>query len=62
MSKNKIKPDLIISGLTSTDDIINLLEKGTTELYSVQSILKILLNAGIPEAGTIFLTEILVER
>ena len=40
-------------------EIIDLLEKGVVELYSVSTILKIFSNAGIPEAGVIFLRETL---
>ena len=59
VNSGNVKPDLIISGLTSPDEIIDLLEKGVVELYSVSTNLKIFSNAGIPEAGVIFLRETL---
>lgn len=31
----KLKPDLMISGNTGIDDLIELFEKGETELYSL---------------------------
>lgn len=37
-----VEPDLEISGLTSTDDIIDLLENGKTELYSAERVASII--------------------
>lgn len=54
-----MKPDLIINGMTSMDDLIDLLEDGKTELYTLQTILDYLMKLGIPEAGNIILTDMI---
>ena len=54
-----MKPDLIINGTTSMDDLIDLLEDGKTELYTLQTILNYLMKLGIPEAGNIILTDMI---
>ncbi len=54
-----MKPDLIINGMTSMDDLIDLLEDGKTELYTLQTILDYLMELGIPEAGNIILTDMI---
>ena len=54
-----MKPDLIINGMTSMDDLIDLLEDEKTELYTLQTILDYLMKLGIPEAGNIILTDMI---
>lgn len=54
-----MKPDLVINGMTSMDDLIDLLEDGKTELYTLQTILDYLMKLGIPEAGNIILTDMI---
>lgn len=54
-----MKPDLVINGMTSMDDLIDLLEDGKTELYTLQTILDYLMKLGIPEAGNIMLTDMI---
>lgn len=54
-----MKPDLIINGMTSMDDLIDLLEDGKTELYTLQTIMDYLMKLGIPEAGNIILTDMI---
>lgn len=54
-----MKPDLIINGMTSMDDLIDLLEDGKTELYTLQTILDYLMKLGIPEAGNIILADMI---
>lgn len=54
-----MKPDLAINSMTSMDDLIELLEDGKTELYTLQTILEYLMKLGIPEAGNIILTDMI---
>lgn len=54
-----MKPDLVINGMTSMDDLIELLEDEKTELYTLQTILEYLMQLGIPEAGNIILTDMI---
>ena len=54
-----MKPDLIINGMTSMSDLIDLLEDEKTELYTLQTILDYLMKLGIPEAGNIMLTDMI---
>lgn len=54
-----MKPDLVINGMTSMDDLIDLLEDGKTELYTLQTILDYLMKLGVPEAGNIILTDMI---
>lgn len=54
-----MKPDLVINGMTSMDDLIELLEDEKTELYTLQTILEYLMKLGIPEAGNIILTDMI---
>lgn len=54
-----MKPDLIINGLTSMDDLIELIEdsnSGQLELYTITTILNYFNQIGLPEAGTALLT------
>lgn len=37
-----LEPDLVISGFTNTDDLIDLLENGKTELYSAERVARII--------------------
>lgn len=54
-----MKPDLIINGMTSMSDLIDLLEDEKTELYTLSTILDYLMKLGIPEAGNIILTDMI---
>lgn len=54
-----MKPDLIINGMTSMSDLIDLLEDEKTELYTLPTILDYLMKLGIPEAGNIILTDMI---
>lgn len=57
-----MKPDLVINGMTSMDDLIELLEDGNggqVELYTIQTILNYFNQIGLPQAGTSLLTAML---
>lgn len=54
-----MKPDLIINGMTSMDDIIELFEEdnsGQIELYTITTILNYFNKIGLPQAGKALLT------
>lgn len=53
-----MKADLVINGNTGIDDLIELHEKGITELYSFQTISNMFIDAGVPEVLAILLKEI----
>lgn len=46
-----MKPDLVINGLTSMDDIIELHESGKTELYTLETILEHFQDIGLGQVG-----------
>lgn len=59
-----MKPDLVINGMTSMDDLIELFEENggnEAELYTLQTILDYLMKLGIPEAGNIILTDMIAK-
>lgn len=51
----KLKPDLMISGNTGIDDLIELFEKGETELYSLGTLVSFFVEAGYGEVLPILL-------
>lgn len=46
-----MKPDLVINGLTSMDDIIELHESGKTELYTLETILAYFKEIGLGQVS-----------
>ena len=55
MNTKKLTPDLVVGLDSGLEDLVNLLEKGKTELYYLESIISFFVKNGYPEAVTILL-------
>lgn len=55
MNTKKLTLDLVVGLDSGLEDLVNLLEKGKTELYYLESIISFFVKNGYPEAVTILL-------
>lgn len=55
MNTKKLTLDLVVGLDSGLENLVNLLEKGKTELYYLESIISFFVKNGYPEAVTILL-------